>query len=348
MPYPHHGYASGNFLHLAVEITFPRLILFIFAKHMEDRNILADLGINVPFIKGESIPIRNCWHFSSDGNALDTMFYDDADFSDGMNRIAVTARGFKVTIIAFVLMDTHFHFVLHGPFDECNKFVHEYARRTSISLARHHGERNKMDGVPIHHQVVDDDRYLKNVICYVMKNPTAAGMAYLPWDYPWSSAPLYFRTREHWSSPIWTDDNSLERFPEGYDARRELVFGDTSAFQGSKLAGRIIFPGEYVPVQLVEKIFRTPKSFLYFLAASKDTDVESREGRISYLSIPMQEMRMNRISVSQELFGQPNLKKLDTGQRIRLAKTLRSRYNSSVKQIARLCGLVYSEIVGLL
>jgi hypothetical protein len=31
-------------------------------------------------------------------------------------------------------------------------------------------------------------------------------------------------------------------------------------------------------------------------------------------------------------------------QRLRLARTLRSRYNSSIKQIARLAGLVYDEV----
>ena len=56
------------------------------------RQIILDLGLNVPFVKGQNIPIRNCWHFSTDGNAVDVMFYED-DFIDGMNRVYVTVKG---------------------------------------------------------------------------------------------------------------------------------------------------------------------------------------------------------------------------------------------------------------
>ena len=41
--------------------------------------IVSDLGLDLPFVKGRRITIKNCWHFSTDGNAVDTMFYDDED-----------------------------------------------------------------------------------------------------------------------------------------------------------------------------------------------------------------------------------------------------------------------------
>ena len=61
----------------------------------------------------------------------------------------------------------------------------------------------------------------------------------------------------------------------------------------------------------------------------------------------MQEMRQHKNEVCQELFGKKSVKSLSTEQRIRLARTLRRRYNSSIKQIARLCGLVYGEVKDL-
>ena len=42
-----------------------------------------------------------------------------------------------------------------------------------------------------------------------------------------------------------------------------------------------------------------------------------------------------------------NVKGLDTRERIRLARTLKTRYDSSVKQITRLTGLVYDEVKDL-
>ena len=49
------------------------------------RRIETDLGLDVPFVKGERIPVSDCWHFCTDGNAVDSMFRDEQDFIDGMN-----------------------------------------------------------------------------------------------------------------------------------------------------------------------------------------------------------------------------------------------------------------------
>ena len=131
----------------------------------DSKSMITDLGIGVQFIKGETIAVRNCWHFSTDGNAVGTMFYDAADFKDAMNRIAVVTALYNVVILAFVLMDTHVHFVLYGEFDECNRFMHDFIKRTSMSISFRHGERKTMLNLPISHQKIDDLHYLKTVIC---------------------------------------------------------------------------------------------------------------------------------------------------------------------------------------
>ena len=84
--------------------------------------IVTDLGLDRPFVKGQKIYIKNCWHFSTDGNAVDHIFYDDDDFIAGMNRVYIVVKGYNVVILAFSLMDTHVHFVLYGTFEECNRF----------------------------------------------------------------------------------------------------------------------------------------------------------------------------------------------------------------------------------
>ena len=32
------------------------------------KQIVSDLGLDVPFSKGRKIIVRNCWHFSTDGD----------------------------------------------------------------------------------------------------------------------------------------------------------------------------------------------------------------------------------------------------------------------------------------
>ena len=166
------------------------------------RQIVSDLGLNVSFLKGQDIPVRNCWHFSTDGNAVDTMFYE-GDFMDGMNRVFVTLKGYKVIILAFSLMDTHVHFILYGAFEECNRFVHDYVRRTSWYLAVKYGENHKFENVPIRHQLIDTDYYLKVAICYTVKNAPVAGISHNALDYPWSSGPLYFKRPAEMAGRRW-------------------------------------------------------------------------------------------------------------------------------------------------
>ncbi len=311
-------------------------------------NIISDLGLDRPFVKGHNNPVRNCWHFSTDGNAVDAMFYDDADFIAGMNRVYVTVRRYKVTILAFSLMDTHIHFVLYGDLDECNKFMHDYVRRTSQNIAHTHGEKHKLLKVPINHQDITDDFYLKVVICYTIKNAPVAGIPFNALDYPWSSGPLYFRRSGYWSSPSWLDNERWQGDTSGMGShkKRSVLKTMDIPVESIPMAGPIVFPGVYVDYKLVEKIFKTCKSFNYFMCITKDEDVESRGGTISHLSIPMQEMRQHKNELCKELFGVLGVKTLNMQQRLRLARTLRARYNSSVKQIARLCGLVYEETKG--
>ena len=60
------------------------------------RQIVSDLSLNVPFVKGRINPIRNCWHFCTDGNAVDRLFDDRDDFINGMNRIFVVSTKYQI------------------------------------------------------------------------------------------------------------------------------------------------------------------------------------------------------------------------------------------------------------
>lgn len=309
------------------------------------RQIISDLGLDVSFVKGQTIIVSKCWHFYTDGNAVDYMFYDEQDFRDAMNRIFVVLQKYNVVILAFVLMDTHIHFVLYGDFDECNHFMHDFVARTSRHISLRHGEHKKLDRVPIDHQIVDDDRYLKTVICYVIKNPPVGGLPFMSWNYPWSSGPLYFNRGASWSVCRPNDEKT-----SNISARRLHSILKTKVVLDEipLIRDGVVLPEEYIPVELVERIFRTCKSYNYFLCKTKEEDVESRSSYISHLTIPMQEMRQHKSEICKSLFGTTSVRSLDVSQRLHLARVLHSRYNCSIKQVARLCCLVYEEVKNLI
>lgn len=307
---------------------------------------LEDLGVGKMFVKDQDMKIKNCWHFTTDGNAVDTMFYDKEDFKHGMNRIHTVWSNYDILILAFALMDTHIHFILYGEFDDCNKFIHEYVRRTSMYISNRYDERHKFSDIPIHHQVIDTDRYLKYAICYTLKNPPVGGINYTAWDYPWSSGPLMFRNQDTWAAPAWRFCQRKETFSK----RKQMVMMKTHRTEISPLQmiGEMIFPGEYVAVDLAEMVFKSIRSYNFFLCTTKESDIESRGGAISHLSLPIQELRQHKNKICMTLFNVRDIRNLSTQQRLKLAKTLKARYNSSDKQILRLCGLKYNEAKHLL
>ena len=309
--------------------------------------ISADLGLDRIHIKGQTVSVNNCWHFYTAGESVDAMFYDNDDFRNGMNRVYSTVLKYNILILAFVLMDTHVHFVLYGGFGECNAFLHEYIRRTSSYISEKHSAKKKFRDVEIGHQRIDDEKYLLSAICYTIKNPPSAGLRYNAWDYPWSSGSLYFRVSGNWTSPIWM--SGMDNYLYSITAKRNLIRTRVPIGKDAvPMINDIVFPGEYVAVRIVEQLFGSHRSFNYFLCFTKESDIDSRGGSVTRLSIPIQEMREYRDALCRELFGNVGLRSLDTTQRVRLAKVLKSRYNRSTKQIARLCGLAYEEIKSLL
>lgn len=313
------------------------------------RQVESDLGLNAPFIRGQKISIKHCWHFSTDGKRVDAMFFGERDFVAGMNRIYVVARRHRVIILAFALMDTHVHFILYGNFDDCLNFVREYLRRTSMYIQARRGDSRKLENLPVSYQEITDDIYLKAAICYTINNAPAAGLAWQSHNYPWSSGSLYFSKSDRWTSPVWTDPDRLPKLSTlTFRERRDLLHTHDESLGDPRIIGNIIFPGEYVAYELVERLFKTDRSFHYFVCKTKDEDVEARGGEISQLTISLQEMRQNKADLCLAMFGTTSSRSLDTNSRLRLARTLRARYNSSPQQIARLCGLNYEEVKGLI
>lgn len=303
----------------------------------------SDLGLNVQFSKGLLIPVKNCWHFSTDGNQVDFMFNDDDDFITGMNRLFITVRKYRVVILAFSLMGTHLHLVLWGEFRDVQRFVFEYLKLTSMYLSGKYGDKHKLVNLFPNHQAVDNDRYLKTVICYVVKNAPVGGVAFNALEYPWSSGPLYFRRDGYWSSCNWgrmMQDSSIH----GTHELRKMLRTKVLPKEPFRLIGRMVFPGEYVASDIVESIYRTHKAFNYFMCISKESEVESRQGAISRLSLPHYELQQHKNELCVEQFGARTIRVLSTTQRLSLAKTLLARYNCSPKQVAKSCGLKFEEV----
>ena len=73
---------------------------------------------------------KGYFHVCTDGRSLPWMFQDEGDFIAGVNRIGICCHRTGAKVIAYVLMDNHVHFVLHGTMPECKEFITLYKQLT--------------------------------------------------------------------------------------------------------------------------------------------------------------------------------------------------------------------------
>ena len=152
-----------------------------------------------------------------------------------------------------------------------------------------------------------------------------------------ASAGLYFRRPEIMDSVSshWTKVSDLS-----YRQKRDMLKTNMEVPGDWKVTPEgFLWPGNYVDYQVVEKLFRTPKSFAFFMGQSKEEEISMSLGAREHVALPDMELREKAVAHSRRMFRTSNLRELDADRRMRLAKTLRKEYRCSYKQIARIIHL---------
>ena len=276
---------------------------------------------------------RGYYHICSDGNHSSVLFLDEDDFKAAMNRVAVCALRLKVVIVAFVLMDNHFHFIIRARSkEEAIRFANEFKRLTGIYQSHKYGRANSLVHLPVKVLFVDGSDYLKTVICYVIKNPTKArlGMFY---DYPWGTGGLYFRNGRRATS----GSRSVGSFSQ--EAIRALCKTRVAIPKDWLICDGVLLPENYVAIGEAEQLLRSPRAYMFFLSLNKDDDIEREFGDWNDLRLTDSELRQERDSFIRQRFGQCRFRDLAVPDRLKVARYLRHKYLCSKKQIARIVQL---------
>jgi len=268
-------------------------------------------------------------------------FRDDDDFVVGMNHVAIQAFLTKVTVLAFILMSNHVHFVVGGNREKVLLFINKFKQLYAAHYRRKYGvcELLRRNGVDFR-EVRDDDESLERAIAYVMMNSVAANICLEPAAYPWGTGRTFFQV----------------------SAKRGQCLGALSARRKNKLlhskmilpAGWMlgedgyILPESYVPVRFVESLFRTPRRMQYFLQSSSkakrvldriEKDLPAFRDQVILAAIP---------DLCHSLFQKRSIEELDIQQRTELARQIRYRFSADIHQIARVSGIPYQQIAILL
>lgn len=282
------------------------------------------------------------YHYASKGLEDDVLFGSVKAFIAGMNRVAICflkcLKSSSVLIFAFCLMDNHVHFILYGTEDACNDFMSLYAKLTGMWLANHPEEGNPNKKWDIGHWLIPDKESLVEKICYVLRNPVAAHLPFIPSGYRWSSANLLFTDK----NPIMS---ICRKGSELSVNKQRILFESRVSIPDDWLVlpEGMIWPGCYVNWQKVEKLFKSVTDFNYEMNKKCEDNV-NREMMNDHVSLPDGEVRAKAREISGRLFNTGQISTLGVEQRILIAKELKKTMGISSKQIARIIRMNLSDI----
>jgi hypothetical protein len=197
-------------------------------------------------------------------------------------------------------------------------------------------------------EALEDEGYLKRVGAYVVIQPTKDGKGIMPYDYPWSSAPLYFRGEK--VIPVWQVDRNgvvqqAKRLKElSYREKRKYMKTAFHLPEDWLVCNGIVLPLNYVDTSRFESIFGTHNAYRAFQSRSVDNDAIRHTALSRGVSLPDREMRTACQEACRELFGADTVRPLNSVQRLEVARRLWNRYLLSHKQLSRIVHVPLEEI----
>ena len=266
-------------------------------------------------------------------------FRNDEDFLTAMNYVAVAAAVTGVSILAFVLMSNHVHFVLCCSYKKALEFINHFKRLYGAYFQKKYGIRSllRRNTVDIR-ELSRYDESLERGIAYTIDNPVAANLCMHPSQYPWGSGNTIFNRSE-------AQGRKLSELSQS--KRRRLLKSKAELNPDSILGiGGFILPQSYIPVRFLESLFGTPKRLNFFITTSSKARLKLEKSpspafRNQVLTQAVQDL-------SRSLLKTGTIQELSSDDKRELLLQMQRRFNDDAKQLARVTGFSYEEVLQIL
>ena len=277
------------------------------------------------------------YHVYTKGLEDRLIFRTTDDFVAGMNYVAIVHFKVRVKLLAFVLMSNHVHFAIGGSEEDVWKFINLYKRLISVYITNKYHDAAFLRRIVTNcDEVSVKDDGLKRLIAYILDNPVNAGVNRVAFAYHWGSATCYFSNKPDKATSI----SSLSIRAQRHILHSNVMLPDTYLLGPEGY----ILPHSYVDVQFVENHFGRPKSLEYFLSVS----ASSRKLRKDVVMFSDDIIRQAMDELLINKYGVPSFHNLEFDLQVNLIRELRSHFNVSAKQIARLTGFKLKDSVKIL
>lgn len=270
------------------------------------------------------------YHAYTSGKETPILFINTEELSFVMNVIAYVAYRFQNTIkiIAFEVMDNHFHFILSG----CKNDISEFFKAIVKKLKRTIPQAGKL---ALYFKPIPDLNAMRNNIVYTNRNGYVVNPNHTPFSYPWGTGRYYFN-----------DASSLARYEDiSFEKKREMMKGRAIDFPPDwQVTDGYISPASYCAIGLGMAMFRDAHH--YFSMISKNVEaysgiaVDIDDGEF----LTDQELFSEVLKILRTRYDGTKPAALSPAQKLDLARTLHYDYHSSNGQIRRILGLGEYEV----
>ena len=273
-----------------------------------------------------------CWHAYTNGKETPLLFNTSEDYTLAINVIAQSKAIFPgVVIIAFEVMENHFHFILSGYQNDIMAFWSLICKR----LARFYPHMRNMQ---LHLKSIDCLQSLRNNIVYTHRNGYVVNSDHTPFSYPWGSGRYYFQDVPCMQTCGETKVDTLRKMFRG---RAPQLPPEWKILDGH------VSPASFCSVRFGMAMFRDAHH--YFSMISKNVEAYSElavdldEGEF----LTDAELFTEISKVLKVKYGTDKVSSLSKAQKFDLARILRHEFRSSNSQIRRLLGLTQYEVDSL-
>ena len=273
------------------------------------------------------------WHAYTSGKSTPILFTGAADFVLGMNIIAQAVALFTgVKILAFEVMDNHFHFVISAERSEIFKFWAHIIKRMGRWFPL-------MKDLVLQLKPIENLQSLRNTIVYVNRNGYVANPDHTPFSYPWGTGRHYFL-----DAPT-----GIKLSDCGFNEKREMFRCRTPELplDWEVLPGGFVSPSSYCAIKFGTALFRNAHHYFSMLTKNVEAYSELAEELDDGEFLTDAELFTQITKIIREKYGLECLRDLTKAQKLDLARVLHYDWRSSNGQIRRILGLSQYEVDAL-
>lgn len=269
------------------------------------------------------------------------LFKDDEDYKAGMNFTPLAARVLDIWVLAFILMSTHVHYVLGCKNkEEALFFITKLKLLYGGYFGKKYGQKNYLRRLSVDIRELDtEDEILEWAIAYVLMNSVAAKISLDASGYPWGSGACYFNQTAIRGTRL--EDMSWRAIVAKVHSKLNTEPGWILSDEG------YIDPRSYIPVRMVEKLYRNPTRMNFFLKNSSKAKkrLETNAGMPAFSDKVVQGGVQDLCAT---LFGKLSPASLADDENTELLKQLQRRFSADINQLCRVTGISRSDAVRML